>query len=493
MTTDTIHIQGARYFFELILCVLFCATSCNRKHFDSDCRNMFDKKMSETKAVDTAFSIQTDPFALTNVQMVYDRICSVCTESTFYYKGKKLDASHRAIKVFPNNVSEQRRLEFDPALKVGYGPFENNGVPSESTSRSVAAYSSTSLESKSCVIEEIIRDSEPLLPIYVIWPCEKEIPDTLNYEVLYDILLPSADGISRAMSDDEMLLFDTLLNHDIKSRPYYGQTGYIYFYDEFLSANVTVSKLKLRIQIGSSIQDIEATNGVFQLPGWYPSNASIGYYLQQDKFTVSTGDVTGISPQNTVLGTISDLWDMSTPYSIHTFSISPDDPTRCYRAADFFVKTAHEQSPLFDIPDHITIQSWHFPNDSLLGCYRPPSLIQLFHSSDASNLFIGTVMHEYGHAVQYKENGNSSSNIERLLKESFASFMGWHYGELYYSSKGYVQPNLWTHVNRQHRQAWRGINKSPYSPLFVDLKDSFNQHSKNPYFLTEELMYLRDF
>jgi hypothetical protein len=77
-----------------------------------------------------------------------------------------------------------------------------------------------------------------------------------------------------------------------------------------------------------------------------------------------------------------------------------------------------------------------------------------------------------------------------LLKESWASYVGWYLGELYYSKLGYTEPMIngliYDHTNDyyqgltgQARQYWERTHTEEqngnYSPLLIDLIDDFNQ------------------
>jgi hypothetical protein len=93
---------------------------------------------------------------------------------------------------------------------------------------------------------------------------------------------------------------------------------------------------------------------------------------------------------------------------------------------------------------------------------------------------MGTVFHELGHFVHFRERGgySSMSKTDRFLQESFASYAGWYLTERYYRELGY-QKGPGEDISGQARQtSWRSTTSGDwgyYSPLFVDLIDDFNQ------------------
>ncbi len=102
----------------------------------------------------------------------------------------------------------------------------------------------------------------------------------------------------------------------------------------------------------------------------------------------------------------------------------------------------------------------------------------VYNAGQSQNYTIGTVCHELGHLRHYFKINDYYfyyyGGITKLIKESYASYVGWMVGEDYYLSKGFVKPYDGYLINRQGRQFWYS-NSSNYSPLFVDLIDSYNQ------------------
>ena len=479
-------IKFSKNIFLLLACIIFFCFGCSSVEVESNSDTQFpigrNQDIYLTKS--SEISKEEDPFILENVQRIYDVMCQEHSrgDHSFFKLGKKLKATHHGIYVRPSSVEEAIRLMRDNRIAI-----QCNYVGGQKDSEDIDPFSRERLWQ----VEPCEKNNDSFFysdDLYVVWPINVPIPDTLKWRAANDLYLPDFERIERGETPNEELDFVNRIVGNQNSSIYYGQSGTLMFYDEFLDDNVTASTLKLRIQLGSSFQDISVTNGHFQLPGWYPVNATLSFYMQQEQFTVVTGDVTGAFPQVYYLGQINDLWDVSSPYSTYDGVVQPYNNTRIYRAADFFFEKVNSESPYFDTLDHIIIYSLNSSSNEYAGLFYNTTVpyIEIFSSGSASNYVIGSVLHELGHSVQYKETNGHYSNVITLLKESFACFIGWYYGEMYYSSKGYSAPNASSFVNDQNRQTWIGEN-SPYSPLFIDLFDTFNQHNWRNYTLNDPI------
>jgi hypothetical protein len=98
------------------------------------------------------------------------------------------------------------------------------------------------------------------------------------------------------------------------------------------------------------------------------------------------------------------------------------------------------------------------------------------------NILMGTVLHELGHFIHFRERGGTDkamSGTDKLLQESLANYVGWYLTEKYYSDLGYVKPSAADDPSGQARQrTWTRESTGSlacYSPLFVDLVDGFDQ------------------
>ncbi len=102
--------------------------------------------------------------------------------------------------------------------------------------------------------------------------------------------------------------------------------------------------------------------------------------------------------------------------------------------------------------------------------------ITILNNPRTDAAIIGTTLHELGHMTMYSKKTSALAfrNVDDLIKESWASFVGWYVGEAYYISMGWPKPaDGLTHITEQARQRWPILELEDYSPLFIDLIDNF--------------------
>lgn len=105
--------------------------------------------------------------------------------------------------------------------------------------------------------------------------------------------------------------------------------------------------------------------------------------------------------------------------------------------------------------------------------------ITIYDSDVNTQTLMGVILHEIGHARKdYAQGANYYCNKQqRLIHESYASFIGYYLSRQYYISKGYsLTGTNYISFNGQNRQNWT-YELSHASPLFVDLSDNLNQHT----------------
>ncbi len=95
------------------------------------------------------------------------------------------------------------------------------------------------------------------------------------------------------------------------------------------------------------------------------------------------------------------------------------------------------------------------------------------------------IFHELGHFIHFSlRNGyNRFKDVHIFIKESYASYVGWHLGELYYARRVYF-PTPGEDITNYQRQWWWRTDTgdaSWYSPLFVDLIDNYDQSVEEYY------------
>ena len=101
--------------------------------------------------------------------------------------------------------------------------------------------------------------------------------------------------------------------------------------------------------------------------------------------------------------------------------------------------------------------------------------------AENSNYLNGAILHEFGHFTHYSERGgyDQYTATHKLIRESYASYVGNYLCDRYYTLLGYVNPDdPDTSYTGQARQNWEKTDTGDiahYSPVFVDLFDSYNQ------------------
>ena len=208
---------------------------------------------------------------------------------------------------------------------------------------------------------------------------------------------------------------------------------------------------------------------------------------QNPSVTVSRNNA--ITPIQKYLGTVSSLWGTmayNTTYSTYTtHQSSQTNECDIFQAAYYYFNGAHEFSNLiasseYGIIIHASTEVDEEHNAKTTFPGNEPK-IEVFNGFENSSDCIGSVLHELGHAHHFYLNELFNNSVTSIIKESFASYVGWYLGELYYFSKGYVLPFAGFPVNDQNRQDWspNTLDHYDYSPLFVDLTDDYNQTAIN--------------
>lgn len=478
---------------------------------------------------------QKDPYALDNMQQAYDNLlagkyASVLTrsQSSEFSGAQLLEPTHYCLKIYPRNEAEQWQIELMEDVKVAYIPFDyvqltetevqrvsamtrasDANVFSEVSHHSVTA-DYTSAEGEDKTVTQVM----PIL--YVVWPCDKPLPQQMDYVVDYPVLIPPHDEATTrsvtALSTIALQAVETeaiSLALGIPANPQVMTMavderirtidGKIEYYDNSLRANVPQVNLKQRVQLGSNIWDAYVNSyGIFIIKGQIPNEASYSHVFQHPKWKITTASST--SPYIINKGLVGTWWPYFASWSI---TLNPTDRLPVYRinpAVNYFYNGAH------------SIKTWSYSSGIRIRAMAEESTEAngYFHSSMLSDAYItiynnnknitsylaGTVLHELGHFAHYCERGSYTKfhNVHDLIKESFASYVGWHVGENYYSSLGYVKPSSGSELTGQDRQSWNPdkytTNSKFYTPLFVDLIDTYNQGTTDSKNLDETISKL---
>lgn len=151
---------------------------------------------------------QNDPYNLANFQNTYEKLAAgnsdqVLTRSQMneFSETAQLEATHYALKVFPKNEEEQWKIELMEDIKVTYIPFDHIQLPEEETEKVKAISTRSQLPTYPEVsphkviyddLETLGGPEKPeaetyIMPIlYVVWPCDKPLPEGIDYESFAD-------------------------------------------------------------------------------------------------------------------------------------------------------------------------------------------------------------------------------------------------------------------------------------------------------------------
>ena len=407
---------------------------------------------------------------------------------------------------------------------MSYVPFDYVQLPDdEQTKRMVANISVnkkfTEENSYSVVYDSMcaVGASEPImhelkLPIlYVVWPCEKPLPNNFDYELDYSVFLPDKTGevsktalsvVANRLLESEAIglvtgdvpVYEKLLSSDTRSTASNDITlrGQMCVSDDLLDKYVPLCNMKIRFQLGSNIWDAAVNSiGYFTITAPIPTTATFTSILHTSDYKITSMNTT--SPLSFSHGTVGSVWsDLSVTIFRGFYANGPS--YTAFRAANEYFNGAHYPSWACSKELRIRTTSQYMQNGILSNYYynnKGEYYITVYNIDmeggyPIDNTILGATLHEIGHYSQYlRESGyNGFSKVDDLLAESFASFIGWHIGEKYYLKLGYVRETTrFDDIVGQARQSWAKTDPASqggvYSPLFVDLVDDYNQTNLN--------------
>ena len=398
-------------------------------------------------------------------------------------------ATHFAIEFYPKTLDEYSflsRLSSDGIstsfVPFGYAPVCNISKAEASQYKAFPREVKNSVPLSSRLnnhredgvgIDIPLPEDSPLPIIYTLWPIGKEMPDGIDYEKRYMVSLPARieDPVEQITLPIKVDTYDTKLASYVPMGAITVRlTRGSYSVDFYTSTDGTFNIRPLMLERSFTFAEIEQFNVsvIYKTPS---------YIVSRDNY---------VTPIQKSLGTVYSLWGSmhSGTYSTYTTHQS-STTTECevFRSANFYYHNNHAFSSLRLSSENERIihvltpvsttnfaVTYTYPNDiPTIYVYNKPE-----YSVD--NNCIGSVIHELGHVHHFYIRGGYSqfNDVADLLKESFASYIGWSVGEQYYTSKGYAL-SYGEHLNWQHRQEWTPNSGNIYSPLFVDLTDDYNQ------------------
>lgn len=506
------------------LIAIFGLASCsNDKLSISESRELLHQASEDIVFYNSDYDIvlkyQADPYTLDNFQKAYDILAEdedfVKTRGLddFFVKGNNLTPTDYALKIYPRSLKEQSEIENMDDVSVAYFPFQYTDAGKEfgtNDFESIEFDENPHYELIDTVYSdhgEVIVNQKITLPVlYVVWPYNKPLPEEYDYEIDYSVFIPQHLKATRASSDIEWtrilerkamsLVFGDqekprtrdIIIEDPDSLYYRYIDGYFTTYDNQVMSNVGLENLQFRFQLGSLIlTGYTLDDGYYTWSIEIPDNASFYCTFGTTKWKITQENST--VPISLYLGTIPAIMGDNPNYNpALNFNLSLSTPTlQIHRAVNYLYYGSHEIG-VYNFSTPLRIKSMTTNNSTYAGVTHSSSSIQpyieIFNNDQSYNpSVIYTTFHELGHAMHHQAAGGFSnySACTSFLKESYATYVGWHGCCQYYNSIGYNSS-----FSIFAMQYWTPTISNPeYSPLFIDLIDSYNQNNQSSAYLKD--------
>ena len=449
-----------------------------------------------------------DPYTLANVKEAYMRI--VAGKSRHEVTRAQIDdlieigepeATHYSLKFYPRSETEQWRIMRIEGLQYSFYPFEYLPLTDEQVESLEISRSSVSTLPFECRYSVTYTDlmttegpAEPqtihLPTIYATWPVETPLPTDLEYEIVEELYLPKYTG---SESDASVALLESEI---IPITPPWGDDpvwppginlprfkGRIMHYDAELERYIPLGGASITMRYGSNmVGAVTDSDGYFVIYDYITSIATTWLDLNNNYYFVSSA--ANISaPYGEIIGLADDF-----PYAIEldqaptTTCISLTNSLPFYETASatyFYFYGDHELDPKYQEGGlRLSVLDFSSGTGNAGECYYPttntPAYINIYDYYTKADI-IGTIFHELGHFTHCYERAGmyyDMQTIEKFIRESFASYVGYYMACQYYREHFHF---LSSKDLNQGRQYWAG--GSNYTPLFVDLFDTYNQHT----------------
>ena len=400
-----------------------------------------------------------------------------------------ISPTHYALKVFPRDESELNALIIDDNLKINYIPFNYSLVPLKDQEKieRQSIIDTCYFQSESKYFIDYGEGNTPLPVLYLAWPVNKPLPLNYDYQIEYEAFIPEST------EDDPLVnrIEQEAINISMTSRgsSYRTITGRILDDDDLLVNFVNVKNLRLRLQYGlSTLETYTDQNGCFSFTGNINDNASLQIFFENSKWRISKNS---LFSWTVGLGKVSELWTSS---GQHVEYLNHEALT-IHRAANFFYNGGHG----ITTPESSYSLRINMKTQDRIGYFQSsPIASPCIHiSNNTTNNHEGkifaNVVHELGHFNQYQVLGGHSafSAVHKTLRESFACYVSWYLSPLYYTEAdfGNFDPG-WDNTFEQNFQTW-GLNwvssAIDYTPIFIDLADSYNQWETNHSYIKDSV------
>ena len=450
---------------------------------------------------------QPDPYALDNVERAYDNLISgkamvdITSDMVEELSSIQLSATHYNVKIYPKTEAEQMRLETTSDIVVSYIPFDYVQLPYEATEHLAKQDIYLETPRYTETHDDFVSTEGPVEPftvelpvLYAVWPCDKQFPSDMDYETLNEVFIPedmpqtrSGNNGLTAMQLLEYTAITQVLDNQFVAMTMSGwgdvifsggtATGGIFNSDNVLGTYAPVPNVKVRYQLGSKTWETYTDeSGKFRIE-YVLADANLSFIFQTDKWKLTRAN-------STAAYTISRGKHGSGDAGATFYGGVSIPVMETQRAIDFYYNRSHAV-PVYSYESGIRVIVLDTPyvgDTEYVGMFtyseKSNAYIQIANRNDCGKV-IGTVLHEFGHWAHYGiKQGKyfDYKDIHKLIKESWASYVGWYLGEAYYKSLGWIEAYVNENITGQSRQGWNYIYSSWYSPLFIDLRDDHNQN-----------------
>lgn len=461
-----------------------------------------------------------DPYTLANVKAAYHRLVS--GKSRIETTRAQIDdliqigepeITHYSLKFYPRTEAEQWKIMRIDNLQYSFYPFEYLPLTNEQVADlSVTRTSVPTLpfESRySVTYTDLMTPEGPAEPqtihlptIYATWPVDNPLPIDLEYEIVEELYLPEYNG---SENDSSVALLESEItpitppwgddpitpNPPVINNPKF--KGRIMHYDDVLETNIPLQGIGISMRYGSNSVSAETDeNGYFEIYDYITSIAIVTIHLYTDQFWIATY-FEGATNNNSItysesIGLADDFSYnpviVNLPVLVEEVVLNNDAPYfETARAASFYFEGDHEiQTFIQENGLRISVCEDEGTSNSLGLFYCSYSNnnvhIEIYNYSDIYDDLTmgGAVLHELGHFTHYYERGGifDNYNMENFIAESYACYVEDYLVRMYYAMYGKTFAPDELDQSLQY-----SFGTSDYTPLFIDLFDTFNQQHPN--------------
>lgn len=360
------------------------------------------------------------------------------------------------------------------------------------------------------------NEEDPFTWQYCVIPIDYSYPEQIYHELLYEVFIPEDNGeeIYELLEEEAYLITNNLSDEDLKDYieeglPYpieqtiikknrkakttkWTPSATIKTYDDIVGGYIPIEGAKVTARYGTKIKEgitnnagYCAVNGSFQYQVNYAIKWERAYW---DIREGSLGQAYYNGPKQKKLWTLYISNGKSLSYAtIHSAAMKY-----------YYGNNLGLRRPILAV-GKTKISYYHTTCEDFLGLFLDrwnllgilPN-IKIWGYSSSSGLLLtnklyGTVIHELGHLSHARFIGDSFKSVNDFVAESWATCIAWKLTEHRYQIELSGYPNCSTYSHYLNKQDWafRPYSNDPYTPIFIDLIDDYNQSLLNSYFIND--------